>query len=96
MLLPSTLVAVRPMSKNWSMPITSSKPASGRWNIGRIAATTTSAARVTPACARQPSRLASTWRTCSAKGRAASGSPAADTGNWPETWARPAATQTCE
>ncbi|MCY1455194.1 hypothetical protein D9M71_723090 [compost metagenome] len=48
-LLPTTLVAVRPMSKNWSMPMISSRPASGRWNIGSVAATTTSDARATPA-----------------------------------------------
>ncbi|MNO00078.1 hypothetical protein D3C81_2198790 [compost metagenome] len=31
------------------MPMISSSPASGKWNIGKVAATTTSDARATPA-----------------------------------------------
>ena len=49
MLLPITLVAVRPMSRNWSIPMMSSSPASGRPKVGSTAATTTSDARGTPA-----------------------------------------------
>ena len=37
-LLPITLVAVRPMSRNTSIPMISSRPASGRPNIGSVAA----------------------------------------------------------
>ncbi|MNY42669.1 hypothetical protein D3C86_1775820 [compost metagenome] len=49
MLLPTTFVAVLPMSKNWSMPMISNSPASGIWNIERVAATTTNDALATPA-----------------------------------------------
>src|SRR4051812_39997486 len=47
--LPSTLVAERPMSRNWSMPMISSRPASGMLNWFSVAAMTTSEARGTPA-----------------------------------------------
>ncbi|MNP40238.1 hypothetical protein D3C76_1338640 [compost metagenome] len=49
MALPSTLVAERPMSRKWSMPSSSSMPASGIWNWFRVAAITTREARGTPA-----------------------------------------------
>ncbi|MNG33963.1 hypothetical protein D3C84_1203360 [compost metagenome] len=49
MLLPTTLVAVLAISRNWSMPRMSKMPASGRLNIGNVAATTTTEARATPA-----------------------------------------------
>src|SRR6185295_13265200 len=47
--LPTTLVALRPMSRNWSMPMMSSRPASGMLKVARVAAITTREARGTPA-----------------------------------------------
>ena len=44
-----TLVAERPMSRNWSMPMISSSPASGMLKLASVAAITTSEARGTPA-----------------------------------------------
>ena len=49
MLLPITFVAVRPMSRIWSIASTSTTPEGGRWNIGATAATTTTEPRATPA-----------------------------------------------
>ena len=48
-LLPSTFVAERPMSRNWSIPMISSSPASGMLNCASVAEITTSEARGTPA-----------------------------------------------
>ena len=47
--LPITLVAERPMSRNWSMPMIRSRPASGMSKLASVAAITTSEARGTPA-----------------------------------------------
>jgi hypothetical protein len=44
-----TLVAERPMSRNWSMPMIKSRPASGMPKLTSVAAITTSDARGTPA-----------------------------------------------
>src|SRR5262249_31546305 len=46
--LPITLVAERPISRNWSMPMISSNPASGMLKLASVAAMTTSEARGTP------------------------------------------------
>ena len=47
--LPTTLVADRAMSRKWSTPRISSRPASGMSNCASVAAITTSDARGTPA-----------------------------------------------
>ena len=47
--LPTTLVAVRPMSRNWSIASTSAMPSTGRPNIASVAAITTRLARGTAA-----------------------------------------------
>src|SRR5262245_15780835 len=47
--LPTTLVALRPMSRNWSMPMIRSRPASGILKVTKVAAITTREARGTPA-----------------------------------------------
>jgi len=65
--LPSTLVAVRPMSRKTSMPMISSTPASGRPNIGMTAATTTSPERGTPAMPFDDTMRTSSIVTCCQK-----------------------------
>src|SRR5262249_10223830 len=62
--LPITLVAERPMSRNWSMPIMSSSPASGMLKLDRVAAMTTSEARGTPAMPLLVSISSSNMVTC--------------------------------
>jgi len=76
---PITLVAVRPMSRKWSMPMMSSRPASGSPNIGSTAATTTSDARGTPATPLLVSMSVSIINSCCESGIAMPAACAANT-----------------